>query len=133
MQSENDDGDDEDDDLVPVTPRGASVLMPSSSPVTENRSRVLAPVNANDPNSARRSGRPVPGLILGQRENIDPKENNSQKLASNRGRTQLTGDSSDDGETMTPAVEKLKTRAPDPKETARGGGYPPHLSPSFTE
>ena len=124
MQSENDDGDDDEDyDLVPVTPRGASVLMPSSSPVTENRSRILAPVDANDPNSARRFGRPAPGPILGQTENIDPKESNSQKLARNRGRPQLSGESSDEGETTIPAVKKYKTRALDPKKTDRGG-YP---------
>ncbi|CUS07034.1 unnamed protein product [Tuber aestivum] len=72
--------DSDDDGYIPKpkTDKNDADSMQSSPPGMENRSNILAPVDANDPNSQRRQTRNVSGSLLAQEgpnENTDPEGN----------------------------------------------------------
>jgi len=66
----------------------------------ENLSNILAPVDANDPNSQRRQSRKVSGSLLAQEglnENIDPEEDGMGGKTATGSRSEPARESSDDG------------------------------------
>ena len=93
-----------------------------------NHSNILAPVNANDPNSQRRQSRNVSGSLLAQEgpnENIDPEESGVDGKMAAGGRSELAHESSDDDGPPEPiVVKKYRARVLEHKgDSTRHGAH----------
>jgi len=92
----------------------------------ENPSNILAPVNANDPNSQRRQPRNVSGSLLaeeGLNENIEPKEDGMDDEMATGGTSEPAHESSDDGGPPEPIViKKYRARVSEHKEDSTSHG-----------
>ena len=95
-----------------------------------NHSNILAPVNANDPNSQRRQSRNVSGSLLAQEglnENIDPEEDGVGGKMAAGGKSEPAHESSDDDGPPEPiVVKKYRARVLEHKEdsTRHGTHFP---------